>query len=1031
MSNFDFLKNINNELYEIGNKLEEDVINSPRAVTADATQFLETLVKDIYRQSNNKLESNLISFYKKIDNLYRMGVITYIYKNKLQDAYNLRNKIHNKHLDPKEESQLAYDIHQRLYYISKKYYRDFTSKDKNINIPEYQKPENKDVHFDNCIICGEENKKSSSNMCNECNRKIENANLLLSLQNTLTDDKFTRKELMESGISEIESISLLRDLTQDNIIMKKAGHYTFNDENFKEYITQIDQYIEIGLLVTKFYNDEITIDEIKNSKEYWIGSKNQKPCHEFYKLVNRKLEKTFEKDLLQSENIKKSIKNTSTDYFIIKDWFLTEKEAFIEKGSLNDSFILFNELLIRNFFNLKKKGLKDSEILKNLEIPKGVYNFWKKDFMGEDFFKKTSAIKKDLIIKEIRKNKTLTEALKYSGVSRKEFNKLYILSKNNDGEFYRSFEKEYTAKRQKVVLKQLRFNNLNVAIRKSKITKIEFLKWYYKSETEESEFYMQATEIFMNKYLKYRKNGWNKKDILKHINISKDLYNSWSKHENLKLYQDFKKQNNQITSTLVKKGLIINALKKDKGKEESIFQAGLTPREFLEIYNASKKERTNFHKRFDMEYENNRKRLFAKLIRTNDFFNTIEKCEISQIDFNKWYLKDQDKYLSEYKPTDFYQITTTELMNKYLKARWDGKNKPDASRSIGLSNMIIDKWLSNPEYNLYHDFKKRHDKLTLDMVVRGFNEGKCKIEVAQDYDIPISAIEKFITLGRGGYVKYGELCRLYDEKILPLQLEKFLNEFKTKTFKKSLKNTKLTKKDLDYPYDKDEKFHEKYLNLKIDLYVDNILAKKSEKISLKNSNLTGEEFEENREYIEEKILKGRINIIGNEMLKYKTTGLKLANKIGVSIDELYEWYFKGINGDKKYKEFALMLEFGMILPRQAAYSSALDMGIPKNWLIKQVKKDLGAADYNIWEKHNLLDVDEFNTYNLVDENISEDKLKSLIDEAQMAISFNKDEQPEFYRFMKKVLLASQKHSQSAMELSKSNVKVTKKVVMGK
>jgi hypothetical protein len=39
MSNFDFLKGFNNELYEIGVKLEEDVIDSPRAVTADATFF--------------------------------------------------------------------------------------------------------------------------------------------------------------------------------------------------------------------------------------------------------------------------------------------------------------------------------------------------------------------------------------------------------------------------------------------------------------------------------------------------------------------------------------------------------------------------------------------------------------------------------------------------------------------------------------------------------------------------------------------------------------------------------------------------------------------------------------------------------------------------------------------------------------------------------------------------------------------------------------------------------------------------------
>ena len=169
MSNFDFLKNFNNELYELGVKLEEDVLNSPRAVTADATLFLETLVKDIYRQSNNKLENRLISFYKKIDNLYRQGVITYIYKNKLQDAYNLRNKIHKTNQDAKEELKIALELHKRLYYIAKKYFQDFCEKERYINIPDYKKPVKKDVRFSNCIICGRKNTESLSNMCSECN----------------------------------------------------------------------------------------------------------------------------------------------------------------------------------------------------------------------------------------------------------------------------------------------------------------------------------------------------------------------------------------------------------------------------------------------------------------------------------------------------------------------------------------------------------------------------------------------------------------------------------------------------------------------------------------------------------------------------------------------------------------------------------------------------------------------------------------------------------------------------------------------
>ena len=65
MSNFNFLKNFNRELFEIGERLEIDVKTSPRAVPADATLFLERLVNDIYALTGHKKENDKISFYKK------------------------------------------------------------------------------------------------------------------------------------------------------------------------------------------------------------------------------------------------------------------------------------------------------------------------------------------------------------------------------------------------------------------------------------------------------------------------------------------------------------------------------------------------------------------------------------------------------------------------------------------------------------------------------------------------------------------------------------------------------------------------------------------------------------------------------------------------------------------------------------------------------------------------------------------------------------------------------------------------------
>ena len=367
MTNFDFLKSFNSELYEIGIKLEEDVLDAPRAVTADATLFLETLVKDIYRLSQKKLEKNLISFYKKIDNLYRLGVISYIFKNKLQDAYNLRNKIHQNHQDMQDEEKLALDLHQRLYYISKKYFRDFCENQRYINIPEYKKPERIEIHFDDCIICGSENEDSASNMCGECNRKIDNANILLGIKNSFENQGFSKRDLISYGITESECISLLMDLIRENLISKKGELYHINDDNFQRQLEKIDEYIEIGLLLTKFYSDEISSNEIKSTLEYWKGGINQKPYREFYRLVNLKLEKKFEDNICKMENIKKAMKASSMDNLAIQDWFVRKKEDFIN-GDLNDAFILYNEILIKDYFKLKKKNIDESKIKYRLQF---------------------------------------------------------------------------------------------------------------------------------------------------------------------------------------------------------------------------------------------------------------------------------------------------------------------------------------------------------------------------------------------------------------------------------------------------------------------------------------------------------------------------------------------------------------------------------------------------------------------------------------------------------------------------------------
>ena len=43
-----------------------------------------------------------------------------------------------------------------------------------------------------------------------------------------------------------------------------------------------------------------------------------------------------------------------------------------------------------------------------------------------------------------------------------------------------------------------------------------------------------------------------------------------------------------------------------------------------------------------------------------------------------------------------------------------------------------------------------------------------------------------------------------------------------------------------------------------------------------------------------------------------------------------------------------------VYPRVVTFNKSLEFGIPKNWLLKKLKKDIGPKDYKMWMDNNLL-----------------------------------------------------------------------------
>ena len=178
-------------------------------------------------------------------------------------------------------------------------------------------------------------------------------------------------------------------------------------------------------------------------------------------------------------------------------------------------------------------------------------------------------------------------------------------------------------------------------------------------------------------------------------------------------------------------------------------------------------------------------------------------------------------------------------------------------------------------------------------------------------------------------------------------------------------------------------FSKKFLDLKVNIFVDNIIAKKSHKIALKNSSLNEDELLEFKEKIDDLVLTNRMKIVCETILDHRTNGVKLANKIGVDIEDIYDWYIKGIEGDKRYKDFSIIFNVGMVMPRVSYLHNALEIGIPKNWLCKKIKKELGDKDFKLWQKYNLFKREDIENITLYDLDLDEGQLKDLINKSNI------------------------------------------------
>ena len=762
LSNFDFLKDFDDTLYKLGNRIEKEVNIAPSAVKADATPFLEYLLNKLLNRVGMKFNYRK-DFYTQLDTVHRKGIIDYNYKNKIYSAYMLRNKIHDSYEEMvKNEVVVALSIHEKLFNIAKKYYLDFNENaDDFKGVPSYKPIELDtsdeeidmvkipdfseviDFKYDYCVICGEPNHSSYSLCCPKCSSVLENANNFISIRNYFgKDSTFTKENLIEYGIHEGYVNQLLTHLVRENMLNVTGRFYTFNNMYFDKYMTKIDNYLAVGELITKFREDKITPSEIKQTFEYREGSLQHEPFYEFYKIINHEIINKFERDILSTEDVWNSIEYTTITQKQLETWYMKNMNLH-KKGKINESFLVFNSSLMGEYIDLKRQGLMEKDIKKRLNISTKVYEFWTS--INDSFEDEIANIKQDLILKYLKEGKTKAEVLEIAGVTPHEYDNLYKVSDYNHDDYADEINREREARKLRFT-SYLASLDIETSCRYAKISPDDFYNWYDNSKLN-SQFYLDTTEILMGKYLDERKKGISKSESIKMIGLDEKYLNQWFTRS-LDICKKFKNDDLKVTVALTLRGF-----KWDKSIDEICEMADINEDALKRFLRTGAKGSEMFGELFEY-YENEMipKKLdtFLKANETKSMRNALESAYLSEGELEKYYElgKSGDKRFEKFY-NDFYNVKK----GIYVYHIEKGKTHNIAMRE---SRLTSEEYEESKE-----DLEKLLRKIKFRIVLEAIANNKTSNVAARDANCSVDEIYEWYFKGRDGDEEYEKFYDLF------------------------------------------------------------------------------------------------------------------------------------------------------------------------------------------------------------------------------------------------------------------------------
>ena len=801
MSNFDFLKDFDNTLWKLGNRIEKQVNTSPSGVKADATTFLEHILKKLLTMAGLKYNSRK-PFTDQVDAVFRSNLkMSNAYRERIKSAYNYRNKIHDEFDDiEKHEFEDAVQLHEKLFYIARKFYRDYNDDyDEYKGVPDF-KPlkfdfstdevemvkvkdfnEIVDVKYDYCVVCGEPNHLNYSIYCHKCSRKLDNANNFISVRNAFGKDaRFTKEDLIEYGMPEGYVNQFINSMVRENML-KVAGRFiTFNNMYLEEYLKRIDSYISVGELITRFKEDKISPEEIKKSKEYKLGKNRQEPFYQFYKITNREIIKKFEKDLLATEDIWRSMDYTAVTQHQLERWYNIRLGNY-RRGNVNESFVIFNKLLIKDYLKLKSEGILEAEIRKTLNVSDEVYDFWC-DF-DRYFEKNLKQIKLDLIVEGIDRHMTKGEIIEYAGLTAKEYDDIFKVADRKGEDIAQIRNREIESRKRQFVKYLLNFD-LKIACSKALFTLDDFYE-YYDSADVNSEFYVKSTRILMDKYLTQRRFGRTKTEAIEKVGIKEKYLDRWLKRS---VYADFKDEDLRVTVDLILRGF-----KKNKPLLEIAQTAGVTVnaiKSYVKLGGRGSAIYKPLYDYYESEIIPQKLDKFLNGNETKSIKKAMESADLTEDELDKYYElgKNGDERFEEFYK-EFYDIKK----GTYVYHRNKGKSHNIAMRESRLSDDEYDESKA--------DIEKLLKMIKINIVLETVASDKTSNVAASKAGCTVDEIYEWYFKGRSGDEEYKEFYESFHKayvrpSAVPLQ-EKLDNEnAKLDNLIKSNKD-KFTKKDVD------------------------------------------------------------------------------------------------------------------------------------------------------------------------------------------------------------------------------------------